>query len=336
MLYNDLGRTGFNVSRIGFGGIPIQHVEQDNVNSIMAKAIDLGINFIDTARGYTISEKLLGNALIDKRERVYIATKSMARGKNDMTSDVELSLKNFKTDYIDLYQLHNIATMEDLNKVISGSGALETLYKLQKEGFVRKIGITSHKLPILEEALKLNIFDTIQFPFSAVERQAVDIFKKAVEQNIGTIAMKPMAGGALRDGRKALKYILESPYLNVAIPGMDCIEQVVENAEAADEIKLTEAERQEIEKVAKELGNTFCRRCGYCMPCSVEMDIPMMFIMESYFTRYDLKDWSVSRYKSFDVKADDCIKCGICETRCPYELPIRDMLDNVAKVFKQE
>lgn len=336
MLYNDLGRTGFNVSRIGFGGIPIQHVEQDNVNSIMAKAIDLGINFIDTARGYTISEKLLGNALIDKRERVYIATKSMARGKNDMASDVELSLKNFKTDYIDLYQLHNIATMEDLNKVISGSGALEPLYKLQKEGFVRKIGITSHKLPILEEALKLNIFDTIQFPFSAVERQAVDIFKKAVEQNVGTIAMKPMAGGALRDGRKALKYILESPYLNVAIPGMDCIEQVVENAEAADEIKLTEAERQEIEKVAKELGNTFCRRCGYCMPCSVEMDIPMMFIMESYFTRYDLKDWSVSRYKSFDVKADDCIKCGICETRCPYELPIRDMLDNVAKVFKQE
>lgn len=184
--------------------------------------------------------------------------------------------------------------------------------------------------------MKLNIFDTIQFPFSAVERQAVDIFKKAVEQNVGTIAMKPMAGGALRDGRKALKYILESPYLNVAIPGMDCIEQVVENAEAADEIKLTEAERQEIEKVAKELGNTFCRRCGYCMPCSVEMDIPMMFIMESYFTRYDLKDWSVSRYSSFDVKAEDCIKCGICETRCPYELPIRDMLDNVAKVFKQE
>lgn len=133
MLYNVLGRTGFNVSRIGFGGIPIQHVEQDNVNSIMAKAIDLGINFIDTARGYTISEELLGNALTDKRERVYIATKSMARGKNDMMSDVELSLKNFKTDYIDLYQLHNIATMEDLNKVISGSGALETLYKSQKK-----------------------------------------------------------------------------------------------------------------------------------------------------------------------------------------------------------
>ena len=334
MLYNFLGRTGFKVSRIGFGGIPIQHVEQKNVDDIISKAIDSGINFLDTARGYTISEELLGNALIGKRDKMFLATKSMARDKEGMVSDVRISLENFKTDYIDLYQLHNISTEEDLELAISEKGAVAALLGFQKEGFIKKIGITSHKLPILEEALKLDIFDTIQFPFSVVERQGEEVFKKAVEKNVGTIAMKPMAGGALRDGRKALKYILDSPYLNVAIPGMDCIEQVVINSEAADGIKLTEEEKQDIEKIAKELGNTFCRRCGYCMPCSVEMDIPMMFIMESYFTRYDLKDWSVSRYKSFDVKADDCIKCGICESRCPYELPIRDMLDNVANVFK--
>ncbi len=334
MLYNFLGKTGFNVSRIGFGGIPIQHVEQKNVNDIMSKAIDSGINFLDTARGYTISEELLGNALIGKRDKMFLATKSMARDKEGMISDVRISLDNFKTDYIDLYQLHNISTEEDLELAISEKGAVAALLGLQKEGFIKKIGITSHKLPILEEALKLDIFDTIQFPFSAVERQGEEVFKKAVEKNVGTIAMKPMAGGALRDGRKALKYILDSPYLNVAIPGMDCIEQVVINAEAADGIRLTEEERQEIEKIAKKLGNTFCRRCGYCMPCSIEMNIPMMFILESYFTRYDLKDWSASRYKSFDVKAEDCIKCGICESRCPYELPIRDMLDNVVKVFK--
>lgn len=334
MLYNFLGRTGFKVSRIGFGGIPIQHVEQKNVDDIISKAIDSGINFLDTARGYTISEELLGNALIGKRDKMFLATKSMARDKEGMVSDVRISLENFKTDYIDLYQLHNISTEEDLELAISEKGAVAALLGFQKEGFIKKIGITSHKLPILEEALKLDIFDTIQFPFSVVERQGEEVFKKAVEKNVGTIAMKPMAGGALRDGRKALKYILDSPYLNVAIPGMDCIEQVIINAEAADGIRLTEEEKQDIEKIAKELGNTFCRRCGYCMPCSVEMDIPMMFIMESYFTRYDLKDWSVSRYKSFDVKADDCIKCGICESRCPYELPIRDMLDNVAKVFK--
>ncbi len=334
MLYNFLGRTGFKVSRIGFGGIPIQHVEQKDVNEIISKAIESGINFLDTARGYTISEELLGNALIGKRDKMFLATKSMARDKEGMVSDVRISLENFKTDYIDLYQLHNISTEEDLELAISEKGAVAALLGFQKEGFIKKIGITSHKLPILEEALKLDIFDTIQFPFSVVERQGEEVFKKAVEKNVGTIAMKPMAGGALRDGRKALKYILDSPYLNVAIPGMDCIEQVIINAEAADGIRLTEEEKQDIEKIAKELGNTFCRRCGYCMPCSVEMDIPMMFIMESYFTRYDLKDWSVSRYKSFDVKADDCIKCGICESRCPYELPIRDMLDNVAKVFK--
>ena len=334
MQYNVLGKTGLNVSRIGFGGIPIQHVEQEDVNKIITKSIEMGINFIDTARGYTISEALLGNALVGRRDKFYLATKSMVRSKEGMLKEIDISLKELKTDYIDIYQFHNIGSIEELESVMSKDGALEALVNMNKEGVIKHIGITSHKIPVLEKALEMDIFETIQFPFSVVERQGEELFKKAIEKNIGTIAMKPMAGGALRDGRKSLKYILESPYLNVAIPGMDCVEQVIVNAKAADGIKLADEERREIEKVAKELGDTFCRRCGYCLPCTEGIDIPTLFVMESYYSRYDLKDWAMARYKNFDKKAEDCIKCGICESRCPYELPIRDMLDNVNDTFK--
>ena len=334
MEYSILGRTGINVSRIGFGGIPIQHVEQEDVNKMITKSMEMGINFIDSARGYTVSESLLGNALAGGRDKFYIATKAMALDKEKMKEEVAKSLKDLKTDYIDLYQIHNVRSIEDLEMAIGKNGAVEAFTELQEEGIIKHIGISSHKIPVLEKAIEMDIFDTIQFPFNVVEKQGEELFKKAVENDVGTIAMKPMAGGALRDGRKSLKYILESPYLNVAIPGMDCVEQVIINANAADGVKLTDEEKAEIEKVAKELGNTFCRRCEYCLPCAVGINIPLLFIMEGYYTRYDLKDWAMSRYKSFDKKADDCIKCGICESRCPYELPIRDMLDNVTDVFK--
>lgn len=335
MKYSILGKTGLNVSRIGFGGIPIQHVNGEDVNKIVSKAIELGINFFDTARGYTVSEEFLGNALVGKRQNVYIATKTMVRDYDGMMSEVETSLKNLKTDYIDLYQLHNVGSPEEYDKTMGKGGAYKALLKLQKEGVVKHIGITSHKIPVVEKAVEADAFATIQFPFSVVERQAEEIFMKAHDKNIGTIAMKPMAGGALRDGRKSLKFILESPYLSVAIPGMDSMEQVIENAGAADDTILTDEERQEIIKIAKELGQTFCRRCGYCLPCPEGINIPLIFLMEGYYSRYDLKDWAVSRYKSFDAKADSCKKCGLCESRCPYELPIRDMLDNVKNVFDE-
>jgi len=171
MQYNVLGKTGLNVSRIGFGGIPIQHVEQEDVNKIITKSIEMGINFIDTARGYTISEALLGNALVGRRDKFYLATKSMVRSKEGMLKEIDISLKELKTDYIDIYQFHNIGSIEELESVMSKDGALEALVNMNKEGVIKHIGITSHKIPVLEKALEMDIFETIQFPFSVVERQ---------------------------------------------------------------------------------------------------------------------------------------------------------------------
>lgn len=334
MQYNLLGKTGMNVSKVGFGGIPIQRCTQEEANQLINRAIELGLNFIDTSRIYNGSEDLIGNALAGKRDKMFIATKSMARDKEAFAKDVQLSLQSLKTDYIDLYQLHNIPSLADLEKVMSEGYALEHLVELKKQGVVRHIGITSHSLSVIEKALEYEVFETIQYPYSAVENQVEGIFAKAKEKNVGTIAMKPMAGGSLTDGRAALKYILNNPNLNCAIPGMEKLHELEQNASAADGTPLSEGELEELIKIAKSLGQTFCRRCGYCKPCPQGIDIPYTFIMEGYYSRYDLKEWAKTRYEAMPAKASDCLKCGACEPKCPYNLPIRDMLDRVRRVFE--
>lgn len=335
MKYTLLGKTGMEISKVGFGGIPIQHLSQEKCNEVIAKALELGINFFDTARGYTVSESLLGNALKEKRAEVFLATKSPALDREGLLAAVEQSLKDLQTDYIDLYQLHNVKSVEDLHKAMGKGGAIEALQQLKDEGVVKHIGITSHKEAVILQALDEEIFETIQFPFSVVENQGEKAFKLAFEKGVGTIAMKPLAGGALRNGINAIRFILESPYLDVAIPGMDTVDQVIENAKAADAGSLTREERERLFEEAKALGKEFCRRCGYCLPCSEEIDIPSIFILEGYYTRYDLKDWALTRYTYLAKKAQDCIECGICETRCPYELPIMEMMKKVNEVFTQ-
>ncbi|HHY13638.1 MAG TPA: aldo/keto reductase [Thermoanaerobacterales bacterium] len=334
MKYNILGNTGMKVSRVGFGGIPIQHLNQDKATEVINKAIEMDINFFDTARAYTNSESLFGIALKDYRKDIYIATKSLVRDKEGMLAEVEISLKELQTDYIDLYQIHNVGSEEEYEKIIGEDGAYEALKQLEAEGVIKHIGITSHKAEIMEKAIESDLFETVQFPFNVLETEAAEIFKKATDKNLGTIAMKPLAGGALRNGRDAIKFLLESPYLDVAIPGMDTVEQVIENATAANDVSLTDKERQELLATAKELGQSFCRRCGYCLPCSEGINIPYMFLVEAYYTRYDLKDWATQRYLTQDKTAGDCIKCGICETRCPYELPIMEMMEQVESIFE--
>ena len=156
------------------------------------------------------------------------------------------------------------------------------------------------------------------------------VFQKAKERNIGVIVMKPLAGGAISKGELSLRFILENDNVTTAIPGMDSIEQVRENTKAgSDRRLLTDDEREELNKEAKTLGEQFCRRCGYCAPCSVGIDIQSQFLLDGYYTRYNLQDWAISRYKAMDVRAGDCIECGDCELRCPYDLPIIEMLKRV-------
>ncbi|NMM62283.1 aldo/keto reductase [Clostridium sp. P21] len=334
MNYKNLVNSGLKVSVIGFGGIPIQRIDGENSKKVIIAAEEKGINFIDTARGYSVSEEYIGEALLGRRDKWIIATKSMARDKNTMINDVNKSLNNLKTDYIDLYQLHNVKTLEEYNKVLDKDGAYAALLELKEQGKVKHIGITSHSIDILKIAIESGKFETIMYPYNIVEDQGEEIFKRAKELNIGVIAMKPMAGGAIKNGTLALKYILQNENVTCAIPGMGTIEEVEENAKvASNEIKLTESEELEAKKISEELGTEFCRRCGYCGPCTQGIDIPGIFLLQGYKERYDLQNWAEDRYEALKVTAKDCIECGSCEAKCPYNLPIRRMLKGVKKTF---
>ena len=335
MKYVEFGRTGMKVSKVGFGGIPIQRIDQDAANALIDALIEHGVNYIDTARGYTVSEQLIGNALVGKRDRFYLATKSMARTKDAMAKDIEISLGNLHTDHIDLYQVHN-PSMEQLDTVLAPGGALEALMDAKREGKVRHLGITAHSLNVFERALELDWVETIMFPYNIVESQCEYLLKKCTEKGIAFIAMKPMAGGAIEDGHTALRYIANNPDVTIAIPGMYSPEEVRINTEAGqDDSPLTESEQASIDEIRKTLTGNFCRRCNYCAPCTVGISIPNVFLFAGYLERYGLADWAKGRYATLPVKASACVECGECEKRCPYGLPIRNMLKKCAEEFEE-
>lgn len=335
MLKRVLGKTGLEVAPIGFGGIPIQRVNDDDAIKIIHTTIDKGINFIDSARGYTDSEVKIGKAIKDRRDKVILATKSMARNEKDIQNDIEISLRNFQTDYIDLYQLHNVKTEEDAEKVFAPNGALNALIKAKEAGKIGHIGITSHSAEIALKCLEKFSFETIQFPRNFVEDQAEkELFPFARENNIGIIVMKPLAGGALQNAKLALRYLLGLDF-SVIIPGMDSVKQVIENSDLMKNyLNLTKEELEQLKSEREKLGNEFCRRCEYCLPCPQGIDIPSCFLFLGYHERYNLQAWAQDRYNASPVKASECIECGTCEERCPYDLPIRKMLKRVQESFE--
>ena len=331
MEYTTLGKTGLQISRMGFGGIPIQRIDAEGTKALMKQLMDEGVNYIDTARGYTVSEEYLGYALEGIRDKFVLATKSMARTKDAMAADIEKSLGNLRTDHIDLYQVHN-PSMEQLDTVVGEGGALEALMEAKAAGKISHIGLTAHSTEVFERALSLDWVETIMFPYNIVEQQGAELIHKCAEKNIGFIDMKPLAGGAIEDGTLALRYVCSNPDVTVVIPGMAEIRELDENmAACSNTAPLTEEELAKMDKVREQLGNDFCRRCNYCAPCTVGINIPSVFLFAGYLQRYDLADWAKERYSTLKVKASACIGCGKCEPRCPYHLPIREKLKVCAK-----
>lgn len=331
MQYRTLGKTGLKVSVVGFGGIPIQRVSSSEAAAIVNRALDLGINFFDTARGYTDSEEKLGAALKARRSQAVIATKSMARTKEAMAEDIRKSLETMGLEYIDLYQLHNVKNKKELDRVLMPDGGLAALLEAKKEGLIRHIGVTGHIKDFLAETLQVEEIETVQFPFNAVETVGVPaLLERAAEKETGVIVMKPLAGGALRNSGLALRYILEHAVTTV-IPGMDSLKQLEENAAVGSApLPLTADDKKTLDEEANTLGGEFCRRCEYCKPCSRRIDIPTVFLLDGYYRRYNLQGWARDRYQGLKAKADACTGCGECEAKCPYDLPIRRMLAEAA------
>ncbi len=333
MEYRILGKTGLKISRLGFGGIPIQKIDAEGTRKLIGELVREGVNYIDTARGYTVSEEYLGFALEGVRDRFVLATKSMARTKEAMAKDIDISLNNLRTNYIDLYQVHN-PNAKDLEQVMAPDGALEALFEAKKAGKIGHIGITLHSAELFAQAIELPWVETIMFPYNIVETQGEELIAKCAEKNIGFICMKPLAGGAIEDATVALRFIVSNPAVTVVIPGMADPAEIAQNVSAtSDTSPLSVEEQEKIAKIKDDLGTNFCRRCNYCAPCSVGINIPGVFLFEGYYSRYDLKDWAMSRYSTLPKTASDCIECGACEERCPYDLPIRQMLKKAAEVM---
>lgn len=333
MEYTVLGKTGLRISRMGFGGIPIQRIDAEGTKVLMHQLQAAGVNFIDTARGYTVSEEYLGYALEGIRDSFVLATKSMSRTRDAMAADIDISLKNLRTDYIDLYQIHNV-TPEQLRQVTAPGGALEALLEAKAAGKIGHIGVTAHSMDTFRMVLDMDWVETVMFPYNIVESQGTELIHRCAEQNIGFICMKPLAGGAIEDATLALRYVRSNPDVTVVIPGMADPKELSQNiAAVSDTSPLSAQEQEKLQQIRDSLGTQFCRRCNYCQPCTAGISISSCFLFDGYLQRYGLADWAKQRYASMDTHASDCIGCGACEGRCPYHLPIRDMLKKVAQRF---
>jgi predicted aldo/keto reductase-like oxidoreductase len=324
-----LGKTGLQVTEIGFGGIPIQRVSEEEAIRVVKRCYELGINYYDTARGYTTSEERIGKALEGVRDKVFIATKSHSKTAKELRENLKTSLRNLKTDYLDLYQLHNVTddTWKTLN---AAGGAYEEILKIKEEGIARHIGVTSHSPTFLTRIVgEGSPFETIMVGYNYIALEPSKALLPACKKmDVGTIIMKPFGGGAFTNARTALKFVLADKNADCTIPGMQNVAEVDENVEVCGgSLSLSKDDLDSIEMDRAALGDEFCAACDYCQPCPV--GIPISFVLRTEMSTLRRMGWTegtIKQTKEVAPKVAACLDCGACETRCPYQLPIRKLL----------
>lgn len=320
-----LGRTGLAVSRTAFGVLPIQRVDFDTARTILRRAVDAGINFFDTASGYSDSEEKIGYAIADRRDEVFLATKcSGAKDRAGVLELVERSVARMKTDHVDLLQLHNPASLPDPDDPESTySGLLEA----KKRGLTRFIGITNHSRETAAAAVETGLFDTLQFPLSAISApEDFALADRCSELDVGFIAMKALCGGLLANAKLAFAGLREHTHV-VPIWGIQRMEELEEFiALEASPPELTDALREEISREAQELSGDFCRGCGYCLPCPADIPIPMAARIGLLVHRMPGERFREPEWQERLARVENCIECGDCRDRCPYGLDTPNLL----------
>jgi len=352
MKMRPLGSTGLNVAPIGLGAAQLGSSEYDHAREVVFKALDMGVNYFDTARGYWDSEIKLGKALKGEREKVIVSSKTTGKTREEAAQHVEESLERLKTDYIDNYHLHALTDLDDVD--VRLGGPLEALIEAQEAGKIRHIGVTGHTFPsVLVAALKRFDFDTFLVPLNIVEREPLaELIPLALEKNIGITIMKPVATGLL-PAPLALKWLMNQP-IAVAVPGATTAAEMEQNARiaASDDYTLTADEEAEVAQWALDLATDRCRICMECLPCPSEIEIPGTLGTDVMYNHYRSMGpvkfaefpWEKSRVEnewdkreSTIRKIDDhaaCDSCMQCESRCPYGLPIVSMLRKMSPNMK--
>jgi len=313
-----LGKTNLMVTKPAFGALPLQRVEMNEAVRILRKAYENGINFFDTARGYSDSEEKIANALSEVRKDIVIATKTQARTKDQILKHLDASLKMLKTDYIDLYQLHN---HDKLPIKDDPESLYHVLMEAKSSGAIRHIGLTNHRRKLAMEAVETGMFETLQFPYSLLaSKEDVQLVEACKKQDMGFIAMKALSGGLITHIPAAVAYLNQFDNV-VPIWGIQReseLDQFIELAEHPP--ALDEAMQAQIEKDRTELAGNFCRGCGYCLPCPAGIPINTAARLSLMLMRSPVRNFLSDAWHKEMMKIEDCTECGSCKQQCPYEL----------------
>lgn len=318
-----LGKTGITTPQNAFGALPVQRVDMETAIKILRRAYEGGMTFFDTARAYTDSEEKLGAAFEGMRDKIYIASKTMAKTPEKFWEDLNTTLKNLRTDYLDICQFHCVGQCYAPD---DGTGMYEAMLEAKAQGKIRHIGITAHKIGIAEEIVKSGLYETLQFPFSylATDRD-IALVKSCEEAGMGFIAMKGLSGGLLTNSDACMAFMSEYNVLPIwGIQKMSELEEWLKFFEKEPE--MTDEIREFIENDRKELLGDFCRGCGYCAPCTVGIVINQCARMSQMIRRSPSDAWLSDTWQAEMNKIENCVDCGICKTRCPYELDIPALL----------
>ena len=318
-----LGKTGITTPQNAFGALPIQRVSLETAVAILRKAYEGGMTFFDTARAYSDSEMKLGAAFEGMRDKIFIASKTAAKTPEDFWKDLNTTLTNLRTDYLDIYQLHCVG---QCYRPGDGTGMYEALVEAKAQGKIRHIGITAHKIGIAEEIVASGLYETLQFPFSYLANDRdIALVRSCEAAGMGFIAMKGLSGGLLNNADACMAFMTQ--YNVLPIWG---IQRETELAQwlhfFEEEPVLTEALQAVIDKDRADLLGDFCRGCGYCSPCSVGIVINQCARMSQMIRRAPSADWLSPYWQTEMERIDKCVNCGACLKRCPYELPIPTLL----------
>jgi uncharacterized protein len=321
-----LGRTNLLVTRLGWGGIPIQRVSDDEAIPVIRAVVEMGVDLLDTARAYTNSEHRIGLALEKLDKPVFLSSKSQVK-TDKIYDEVHESLRQMRVSKVHIYHFHNISTHEDYDKVMSPGGGYEGLQRARDEGLIDHIAISSHSLNVLERAIEEGHFDVIMACYSFLEPDAAKkVFPMARAKDVGILAMKALSGGVIEEAGTALRYVLAEEGI-VPIPGSETLGRARDNWRIFTEGgPLTMHDKERIAAIRKEFDQVFCRRCDYCQPCTEQISIQFLIGLKSTIKRFGSQVQELKWMKEMIARARNCSECGECTSRCPYQLPIPDLI----------
>lgn len=318
-----LGKTGIVTPQNAFGALPIQRIDTASAVKLLHRAYEGGMNFFDTARAYSDSEVKMGEAFRGMREKIFIASKTTALTPDGFRKDLDTTLTNLKTDYLDIYQFHCARSCFAPD---DGTGMYEAMLDAKRQGMIRHIGITAHLIEVAEQIVASGLYETLQFPFSYLSsKRDIDLVVACKEAGMGFIAMKGLAGGLLTNSRACMAFM--SQYDALPIWGIQREEELTEWLSFFDqEAEMTDEVRAFIDEDRRKLSGDFCRGCGYCSPCSVGIQINQCARMTQMIRRAPSENFKSEYWQAEMAKIEDCTSCGLCKTRCPYGLDIPDLL----------